>query len=31
VDLLAVRVSFEDGGLVPERGDLGVFGAVAHG
>jgi hypothetical protein len=30
-DLLAVQVPFEDGDLVPEREDLGFFGAVAHG
>jgi hypothetical protein len=30
-DSLAVQVPFEDGDLVPEREDLGVFGAVGHG
>jgi hypothetical protein len=29
-DFLAVQVPFEDGDLVPQRQDLGVFAAVAH-
>jgi hypothetical protein len=30
VDLLAAQMAFEDRDLMPEREDLGVFGAVAH-